>query len=59
MRRIQAVIFDLDGLIIDSEPLQLRAINQALAPVGVTLTEADWVQRVGYKSIETIRLLQA
>jgi beta-phosphoglucomutase family hydrolase len=59
MRRIQAVIFDLDGLIIDSEPLQLRAINQALAPVGITLTEADWMQRVGYKSIETIRLLRA
>ncbi len=58
-RRIKAVIFDLDGLIIDSEPLQLRAINQALAPVGITLTEADWVQRVGYKSIETIRLLRA
>jgi HAD superfamily hydrolase (TIGR01509 family) len=59
MRRFQAVIFDLDGLIIDSEPLQLRAINQALAPVGITLTEADWVLRVGYKSIETIRRLQA
>ncbi len=59
MRRIQAVIFDLDGLIVDSEPLQLHAINQALAPVGITLAEADWVQRVGHKSIETIRLLQA
>jgi HAD superfamily hydrolase (TIGR01509 family) len=59
MRRIQAVIFDLDGLIVDSEPLHLRAMNQALAPVGITLTEADWVPRVGYKSIETIRLLHA
>jgi beta-phosphoglucomutase len=58
MRRIQAVIFDLDGLIVDSEPLHLRAMNQALAPVGITLSEADWVSRVGYKSIETIRLLR-
>jgi len=59
MRRMQAAIFDLDGLIVDSEPLQLRAINRALAPVGIALTEADWMQRVGHKSIETIRLLQA
>ena len=59
MRRMQAAIFDLDGLIVDSEPLQLRAINRALAPVGIALTEADWMQRVGHKSIETIRLLKA
>jgi HAD superfamily hydrolase (TIGR01509 family) len=59
MRRIRAAIFDLDGLIVDSEPLQLRAINHALAPAGIALTEAEWMQRVGHKSIETIRLLQA
>ena len=58
MGRIQAVIFDLDGLMIDSEPLQLRAINRALAPAGVALSEADWMRLVGQKSIEIIRQLK-
>ncbi len=31
----QAVIFDLDGVIVDSEPLQQRAFNQLLAQHGI------------------------
>lgn len=58
MGHIQAAVFDLDGLMIDSEPLQLRAINQALALAGVELTEADWMRLVGQKSIEIIRQLK-
>jgi HAD superfamily hydrolase (TIGR01509 family) len=58
MGRIQAAIFDLDGLMIDSEPLQLQAINRALAPAGVELTEEEWMRLVGQKSIEIIRQLQ-
>lgn len=56
---MQAAIFDLDGLLIDSEPLQLRAINRALVPVGVRLTEADWMGYVGTRSIEIITRLRA
>lgn len=32
---LQAVIFDLDGVIVDSEPLQRRAFNQLLVEHGV------------------------
>ncbi len=35
---LKAVIFDMDGVIIDSEPLHARAIMLALEPYGVKLT---------------------
>ena len=36
--QIQAIIFDFDGVLVDSEPLRFRAGAQALAEVGVSLT---------------------
>lgn len=36
--QIQAVIFDFDGVLVDSEPIRFRAGAQALAEVGVSLT---------------------
>jgi beta-phosphoglucomutase-like phosphatase (HAD superfamily) len=36
-RRIEAVIFDMDGLMIDSEPLWHIAEQQAFGAIGVTL----------------------
>jgi HAD superfamily hydrolase (TIGR01509 family) len=41
------VVFDLDGLLVDSEPLQERAIGAVLARYGVHLTAADFVSMVG------------
>jgi len=35
---IRAVIFDFDGVLVDSEPIRFRAGVQALAEVGVSLT---------------------
>lgn len=37
----KAIIFDMDGVIADSEPLHLRAENITLAPYGVQITEED------------------
>ncbi len=39
---LRAVIFDFDGVIIDSEILHFRAFNEALAPLGVGITEQDY-----------------
>jgi beta-phosphoglucomutase len=48
-RRIQAVLFDFDGVLVDSEPIRFRAGVQALAEVGVPLTWerflATWMGR--------------
>ena len=36
---LKAIIFDCDGVIADSEPLHLAAMQRALAEEGITLTE--------------------
>jgi beta-phosphoglucomutase len=49
MPSLQAVVFDFDGVIADSEPLHLRAYEDVLAPRGVTLTRQQYYDRyLGY-----------
>jgi beta-phosphoglucomutase len=38
---LQAIVFDFDGVIADSEPLHLTAFQRTLAEEGVTLSAAD------------------
>ncbi len=44
---MKAVVFDLDGTLIDSIPLVLRAFIHALEPFRPELTEADIFMRLG------------
>ena len=39
---IHAVVFDFDGVLADSEPIHLRAFQEVLAGLGVTLTREDY-----------------
>jgi HAD superfamily hydrolase (TIGR01509 family) len=39
---LQAIIFDFDGVIADSEPLHLRAYQQVLQKEGIELTRDDY-----------------
>jgi HAD superfamily hydrolase (TIGR01509 family) len=39
---LQAVIFDFDGVLVDTEPLHFRSLRDALAPEGIHLTEAEY-----------------
>lgn len=39
MEKIEAIIFDMDGVIIDSEPLWSRAEKEVFSAVGVKLTD--------------------
>jgi HAD superfamily hydrolase (TIGR01509 family) len=41
---ITTVIFDLDGLLADTEPLHCRAYQHALQCEGVCLTETDYIE---------------
>jgi HAD superfamily hydrolase (TIGR01509 family) len=41
---ITTVIFDLDGLLADTEPLHCRAYQMALQEKNLTLTEADYAE---------------
>src|SRR5437868_13431017 len=39
---LKAIIFDCDGVIADSEPLHMAALQRALAGEGITLTEETY-----------------
>jgi beta-phosphoglucomutase len=41
---ITTVIFDLDGLLADTEPLHCRAYQEALQSEGITLTETEYIE---------------
>jgi HAD superfamily hydrolase (TIGR01509 family) len=47
MTRTQAIVFDMDGVLIDSEELHAHAKRIAFAQVGIALTHADLRSYVG------------
>ena len=49
---LQAIVFDFDGVIADSEPLHLKAFQQALAEEGVVLDRDEYFARyLGYDDV--------
>jgi beta-phosphoglucomutase len=57
-RHIQAIIFDFDGVIANSEPLHLKAFQDALAEEGITLTSEEYYSRyLGYDDVGMIQAL--
>ncbi len=53
---LEAIIFDMDGLLIDSEPFWRKAEIEAFAEVGVELTESDCRETMGYRLNEVVAL---
>jgi HAD superfamily hydrolase (TIGR01509 family) len=51
---IEAVIFDMDGLLVDSEPLWREAEKIVFSSVGINLTESDFEQFMGFKINEVV-----
>ena len=47
MGRFSAVIFDMDGVLADSEPLYLQGINEVLSDFGLAITEDDHTELLG------------
>src|SRR6188474_3621923 len=51
-RTLQAIVFDFDGVIANSEPLHLKAFQQALAQEGIELSPAEYYARyLGYDDV--------
>jgi beta-phosphoglucomutase len=49
MRALQAIVFDFDGVIADSEILHLRAYQQVLAREGISISNEEYFERyLGY-----------
>jgi len=57
--RVDAIVFDMDGVLVDSEPLGLEAMRRVMARHGVTYTEADNEQFLGVTTPESCRILKA
>jgi HAD superfamily hydrolase (TIGR01509 family) len=53
-RRFRAVIFDMDGVLVDSEPLFLEAINATLAPYGRGIDEEQHRRVMGLGPRESV-----
>ncbi len=53
--QFDAVIFDMDGVLIDSEPLWKIAMEDAFQSVGCTITKVDFQQTVGLRIDEVVR----
>ena len=55
---LQAIVFDFDGVIADSERLHLRAYQDILAPDGVTLSNEEYYARyLGYDDVGLFKAL--
>lgn len=56
---IAAVLWDMDGTIVDSEPAWVRAQGALAARFGCTWTRADALALIGSTMEQTVRALQA
>jgi len=58
MRALQAIVFDFDGVIADSEVLHLRAYQQVLAPEGITISNDEYFDKyLGYDDVGVFKAL--
>ena len=54
-----AVIFDMDGVLLDSEPLQMAAFNAALQSYGLCYDQESFRQFIGIRAIDNFRQIVA
>lgn len=55
---LEAVIFDFDGVIADSEMLHLSAFNSVIAPFGMEISKADYFKNyLGLSDFDLFKLL--
>lgn len=54
LREFEAVIFDMDGVLIDSEPLWKIAMEEVFVTVGCNLTRQDFQKTVGLRIDEVV-----
>jgi HAD superfamily hydrolase (TIGR01509 family) len=52
---IRAVVFDLDGVLLDSEPLHFRAATRVFESLGAALSEEEYREAIGCGAVETWR----
>ena len=56
MSRIEAVIFDMDGLLIDSEPLWTQGEHDVFTSLGIDVAAADVPETLGLRIDLVVKL---
>jgi beta-phosphoglucomutase len=52
-----AVVFDFDGVLVNSEPLHYRALRESLQQEGIAITESEYASHyLAYSDRETVRI---
>jgi HAD superfamily hydrolase (TIGR01509 family) len=54
---LKAAIFDMDGLLIDSERIIMQACIRAAQQVGITYTQAEYVELIGRAGPDSTRIM--
>ena len=53
---LKAVIFDFDGIIVDTEPLHYKAFQEVLVPIGLGYSWDDYLDRyLGFDDRDALR----
>ena len=52
-----AILFDMDGLMVDTEPLARAAWQRVVAPYGATIEDALYGQMLGRRTVESTQLV--
>ncbi len=52
---IRSLFFDFNGVVIDDEPIQLKAYQQVLSAEGVGFTEAEYYDALGMDDVTFVR----
>jgi len=56
--KLQAVLFDMDGLIVDTEPIHFQAFRSYMKQFGADMPESMMADFIGYTDIDNIRDLK-
>jgi HAD superfamily hydrolase (TIGR01509 family) len=57
--KAQAVIFDMDGVLVDSEPFGFEAMRRMVARYGLGYSEQENAEFLGRTTLESCRILKA
>lgn len=55
----RAVIFDMDGVLVDSEPFGFEALRRVMSRYGLGYSEKENVEFLGRTTLESCRILQS